>query len=58
MVARALYFDTIDELRTSDSEIFWHDETWANKNEERHFVWTDGTTDIGRMRRSQNKDNH
>ena len=55
MAARARYFAVIDELRTSGSEIFWHDETWCNKNEERRFVWTDGTTGIGRMRHSQNK---
>jgi hypothetical protein len=52
---RARYFAVIDELRTNGSRIFWHDETWCNQNEERRFVWTDGTTDIGRMRRSQNK---
>jgi hypothetical protein len=55
MAARARYFATIDELRTSGSEIFWHHETWCNKNEERRFVWTDGTTGIGRMRHRQNK---
>ncbi len=51
-------FAAIDELRTIGAKIFWHDETWANRNEERRFVWTDGTTGIGRMRRSQNKGNH
>lgn len=58
MAARARYFAAIDELRNIDAKIFWHDETWANKNEEKRFVWTDGTTGIGRMRHSQNKGNH
>ncbi len=43
------------QMNTSGAKIFWHDETWTNKNEERRFVWTDGTTGIGRMRISQNK---
>jgi hypothetical protein len=55
MVARAHYFAAIDEMRNNGSKIFWHDETWCNKNEERRFVWTDGTTGIGRMRHDQNK---
>jgi hypothetical protein len=50
--------NTLDELRTSAAKIFWHDETWANKNEERRFVWTDGTSGIGRMRCGQNKGIH
>ncbi|CAF4085892.1 unnamed protein product [Rotaria sp. Silwood2] len=51
MAARSRYFAAIDELRTIGAKIFWHDEIWANKNEERRFVWTDGTTGTGRMRR-------
>ncbi|CAF5020803.1 unnamed protein product, partial [Rotaria sp. Silwood1] len=58
MAARARYFATLDEFRTSGAKIFWHDETWANKNEERRFVGTDGITGIGRMRRNQNKGIH
>ncbi|CAF3331791.1 unnamed protein product, partial [Rotaria sp. Silwood2] len=55
MAARVRYFAAIDELHNNGSKIFWHDETWCNKNEERRFVWTDETTGIGRMRHSQNK---
>ena len=55
MAARARYFAAIDELRTNDSKIFWHDETWCNKNEEKPFVWTDGTTGSGRLRQTQGK---
>jgi hypothetical protein len=58
MAVRMRYFAAIDELRNNGSKIFWHDETWCNKNEERRFAWTDGTTSIGRMRHSQNKDIH
>jgi hypothetical protein len=32
-----------------------HQETWCNQHEELRFVWSDGTTGIGRMRHSQNK---
>jgi hypothetical protein len=46
MAARARYFAAINELSTNGSKIFWHDETWCNQNEERRFVWTDGTTGI------------
>ncbi|CAF3822537.1 unnamed protein product, partial [Rotaria sp. Silwood1] len=55
MAARARYFAAIDELRASGAKIFWHDETWANKNEETRFVWTNRTTGVGRMRSSIRK---
>jgi hypothetical protein len=58
MAARARYFAAIDGLRINGSKIFWHDETWCNQYEERRFIWTDGTTGIGRMRNSQNKGNY
>ncbi|CAF2560609.1 unnamed protein product [Rotaria sp. Silwood2] len=58
MAARARWFAAIHELRNNGSKVFWHDETYCNKNEERHFVWTDETTGIGRMRHRQNKGIH
>jgi hypothetical protein len=59
MAARAHYFAAIDEMRSYGSKVFWHDERWCNKNEEtRRFVWTDGTTGIGRMRHGQNRGIH
>jgi len=58
IATRVRYFAATDELRPSGAKIFWHDETWANKNEEKRFTWTDGTIGIGRMRCSQNKGNH
>ena len=55
MAARARYFAALDKLRTERSKIFWHDETWCNKNEEKTFIWTDGTTGKGRLRHSDGK---
>ena len=55
MAARTRYFVDIDEARFGDTKIFWHDETWCNKNEERPFVWTDGMTGSGRLRQSKSK---
>jgi len=55
MAARARYFATIDELRTSGTQIVWHDETCCNKNEEKRFVWTDGLTGSGRLRNTDGK---
>ena len=57
MAARARYFATIDELRNNGTKIFWHDETWCNKNEEKRFVWTDGMTGSGRLRNAEGKGN-
>jgi hypothetical protein len=58
MAARARYFACLDELRSAGTKIFWYDETWANQNEEKRFVWTDGVTGKGRMRDSQSKGMH
>ena len=55
IAARARYFATIDELRNNGTKIFWHDETWCNKNEEKRFVWTDGMTGSGRLRNAEGK---
>jgi hypothetical protein len=55
MAARARYFRALDQLKSKGSTIIWHDETWCNKNEEKVFVWTDGTTGKGRLRNSDGK---
>ncbi len=52
MTGRARYFTGFDQLRSKGSKIFWHDETWCNKNEEKTFIWTEGTTGKGRLRQS------
>jgi len=52
MAARARYFRASDQLRSKGSTIFWHHETWSNKNEEKAFIWTDGTTGKSRLRES------
>jgi hypothetical protein len=58
LVVRTRYFTAINELRTNVAKILWHDETWCNKNEEKRFVWTDGTTGVGRMQRRWGKGIH
>ncbi|CAF4186308.1 unnamed protein product [Rotaria sordida] len=58
MAARTRYFASLDELHSTGTKIFWYDETWANQNEEKRFVWTDGMTGKGRMRDRQNKGIH
>jgi hypothetical protein len=55
MAARARYFRALDQLRSNGSKIFWHDETWCNKSEEKTFIWTDGTTGKGRLRQTVGK---
>jgi len=55
MAACARYFTVLDQLRSNGSKIFWHDETWCNKNEEKTFIWTDGTTGKGRLRQTDGK---
>ena len=50
MAARARYFTTIKKFRSDGSKIFWHDETWRTQYEEKPYVWTNGTTGIGRFR--------
>ncbi|CAF4829557.1 unnamed protein product, partial [Rotaria sp. Silwood2] len=55
MATRARYFTVLDQLRSNGSKIFWHDETWYNKNEEKTFIWTAGTTGKGRLRQTDGK---
>jgi hypothetical protein len=57
MAARARYFRALNQLKSKGSTIFWHDETWCNKNEEKVVVWTDGTTGKGRLRNSDGRGN-
>lgn len=54
MAARARYFKALDRLRRNGSKIFWHDETWRDKNEEKTFIWTHGTGK-GRLRQTDGK---
>jgi hypothetical protein len=55
MAARSRYFRALDQFRNNRANIFWHDETWCNKNEEKTFIWTDGTTGKGRLRQTDGK---
>ncbi|CAF1282834.1 unnamed protein product [Didymodactylos carnosus] len=51
---RAVYFRKLDELRSSNAVIYYHDETWCNKNEEKTNVWFD-EEGYGRLRNSEGK---
>ena len=35
MAQRAKYFAKLDEMRSNGSNIYYHDETWANSGEEK-----------------------
>ena len=45
----------LDQLRSAGSTISWHGETRCNKSEEKAFIWTDGTSCIGRLREGDGK---
>ena len=38
---RAYYFRKLDELRSENAILYYHDETWLNKNEEKTIIWFD-----------------
>ena len=38
---RAVYFRKVDQLRSNNYIIYYHDETWLSKNEEKTVVWFD-----------------
>ncbi|CAF4346270.1 unnamed protein product, partial [Rotaria sordida] len=38
---RTIYFRKIDQLRSNNSILYYHDETWLSKNEEKTVVWFD-----------------
>ncbi|CAF4197206.1 unnamed protein product [Rotaria sordida] len=48
---RAKFYRKIDELRTADALIFYHDESWLNVGEEKKSIWVDDV-DRGRIRKS------
>ncbi|CAF2118264.1 unnamed protein product [Rotaria magnacalcarata] len=51
---RAVYFRKIDELRSSNFILYYHDETWLSKNEEKTAIWFDANG-YGRLRKSVGK---
>ncbi|CAF3865788.1 unnamed protein product [Rotaria sp. Silwood1] len=51
---RAAYFRKIDQLRLNNSILYYHDETWLSRNEEKAVVWFDDQG-YGRLRNSQGK---
>jgi len=51
---RAVYFRKVDQLRSSKYILYYHDETWLNKNEEKTVVWFDDKG-YGRLRQNEGK---
>lgn len=51
---RAAYFRKVDQLRSNKYILYYHDETWLNKNEEKTVVWFDDKG-YGRLRQSEGK---
>ncbi|CAF1432991.1 unnamed protein product, partial [Didymodactylos carnosus] len=49
---RAIYFRKLEELRSSNAIIYYHDEIWCSKNEEKTNVWFD-ENGHGRLRNSE-----
>ena len=53
-VQRAVYFRKIDQLRSNNYTIYYHDETCLFKNEEKTVVWFDDDG-YGCLRSSEGK---
>ncbi|CAF1119803.1 unnamed protein product [Didymodactylos carnosus] len=51
---RAVYFRKLEELRSTNFVIYFHDETWVNRNEEITNVWFD-EAGHGRLRNGEGK---
>ena len=45
-------FKHLNDLRTNDVIVYYHDETWTNSDDERRYVWID-EKDEGRLRKSE-----
>ncbi|CAF3591532.1 unnamed protein product [Rotaria sp. Silwood2] len=50
----AVYLRKIDQLRSNNSIVYCHDETWLSKNEEKTVVWFDDKG-YGHLRNSEGK---
>ena len=50
----AYYFRKLDELRSENVILYYHDETWLNKNEEKTIIWFD-SQQHGRLRTAEGK---
>ena len=51
---RAYYSRKLDELRSANAILYYHDETWLNKNEEKTAIWFDSQL-CGRLRIAEGK---
>ncbi|CAF3595812.1 unnamed protein product [Rotaria sp. Silwood1] len=50
VAARAKYFRHLNDIRTNDVIIYYHDETWTNSGDEQRHVWVDSKGE-GRLRK-------
>ena len=55
LAQRAKYFRKLDEIRSNEKFIYYHDETWANSVEEKRASWFDPETGGGRLRNDDTK---
>ena len=39
IASRARYFETMKQLRDSDTQIYFHDESWVNLGDVRRNIW-------------------
>ena len=39
IASRARYFETMKQLRDSDAQIYFHDESWVNLGDDRKKIW-------------------
>jgi hypothetical protein len=54
VAARAKYFRYLNDLRTNDVVMYYHDETWTNSGDEQRYVWVDRKGE-GRLRKNEGR---
>ncbi|CAF3405572.1 unnamed protein product [Rotaria sp. Silwood2] len=47
VASRAKYFRYLNDLRSNDVIVCYHDETWTNSGDEQRYVWVDGKGEGG-----------
>ncbi|CAF1263022.1 unnamed protein product [Rotaria sordida] len=55
VTSRAKYFRHLNDLRINDVAVYYHDEKWANSNEDQRYIWID-ERGKGRLRKTEGKD--
>ncbi|CAF2733820.1 unnamed protein product [Rotaria sp. Silwood2] len=54
MSQRATYFQSIDDLRSDNAQIYYYDETWSNVGDEKRSIWLSDRGE-GRLRKNDGK---